>query len=162
MAVRPRRDVQWEARMQEAHGAGQRDLCRAQDQHFAAHAAKIRERVPRAKAAAIEDRAALGELRCIDAELNGDAESGEAIGEIMQRAAWVEMTFLSEEQASAESSGEVRLQRGDARFLDALVILGARCKAIDLAGVARRRDDQRAVAGDAGDAPLPPGDRLLA
>ena len=72
------------------------------------------------------------------------------------------MPFAREEETFAEAAGEVRLERGDLRLVRALVAVRALSEAVDLARVARRRDDQRAFALHARNARVPPVDRALA
>ena len=71
------------------------------------------------------------------------------------------MPFNCEKKPLAKAPGEIRLERADARFVDALPCSRARRKPFDLAGIPRRRYNQRAVASDRR-VPRPPVDRLRA
>ena len=68
------------------------------------------------------------------------------------------MAFARKEQALVEASRKIRLERGDLRGVHALMAGRARREAVDLGRVARRRDDQRSLADDAGDPRRPPID----
>ena len=74
----------------------------------------------------------------------------------MKRGARIDVALVSEEKPFVESPGKVRLERSDPRFVDALMTRGALGEALDLANVARRGDDQRALAHDPGDTGVPP------
>src|ERR1700733_11196094 len=93
---------------------------------------------------------------------SGTALRTQALGQGGQRDARIEMAFGHEEQPLAEAPCEIRLKLGDARFVHWRMRLGPRREAVDLARVARRRDDQRAFARHAGRAYVPPVDRALA
>ena len=121
------------------------DLARADADHLAAHAAQLREVGPRREAAAIDDHVRPpSEPLAILAKAHLGAEAAERVGERVHRGARVEMAFAGEEETFAEAPGEIRLERGDPRLVHPLMSARARGEAVDLADVARRRDDQRA------------------
>ena len=98
----------------------------------------------------------------VRAEAHVDATAAQRVDKRAHRRARIEMAFAGEEKTFAKAPGEVRLERGDARFFHALMAGSARGEALDLADVARRRDDQRARPHDAGDPRVPPVDRAQA
>ena len=129
-----------------------RDLARAHADNLAANAAQLRQSAPGGEAPAVDDNPApRAEPLAVHAEAQIDPLRG-AGGSASARIAARGSTWPSpaKEKALTEAPGEVRLQRRDARLVDALMAGRARREALDLADVARRRNDQRALANDAG------------
>src|SRR5882757_3228302 len=86
----------------------------------------------------------------------------QSIGEVGKRAARVKMRLARKEQGAAEPAGKIRLERGNARLVAPFMAIGALRKTRQFRRVARRCDDQAAVAYGAGEVPGPPVDRGLA
>jgi len=154
-------DVERNARMQKAHGAGQPHLPRADAHHFAAHAAQVRKRLAGRPTAAIDDGFRLAGRFAIHAKADFAAFRTQALGQRRQCDARVQMAFMREEQAFAKPPGKIRLQLRDALLVHARMRRRARRETIDLAGVARRRDNQRTLPRHAGHARGPPIDCAL-
>ena len=148
--------------MQKPDRALKRDFARAHADHLAAHAAQFRKRLAGRPASAIDDDFRTAERFAGDAEPDLAAFRAQSLGQSGQCDARIEMAFVSEEQALVKAPGEIGLERCDPRAVDALMAGGARREPVDLACVARRRDDQRAFALDARNARIPPVDRALA
>src|SRR5271156_2157480 len=162
-ALRPRDDIKGKARMQEPDRAGEGDLARAHPDHLAAHAAQFLELGPRRKAPAIDDEPRLRpEPLAVLAKAHLGAAAAERAGERAHRAARIKMALASEEETGAKTSAEIGFERGDPRLIRPLMPARAPGEAVDLADIARRRDDQRASARDSGDARVPPVDRAFA
>ena len=160
--VGARHDIERNARVQEAHCAGQRHLARTDAHHFAAHAAQFRKRLASRPSAAIDDDIRLAMRFAIHAKADLAAFRTQALGQRRQRDARVQMAFVGEEQAFAEAPRKIRLKLRDARFVHWRMRFRSRREAVDLACVARRRDNQRALARHARNARVPPVDRALA
>ncbi len=146
LVVRARNDVERNARMQKTHRARQRHLARADAHHFAAHAAQLRKRFAGRPAAAIDNDVRVARRFAIDAKTDLAAFCAQAVGQRRQGDARIEMAFVGEEQALAETPREIRLQLRNARFVHPHMRLRPRREAVDLTDVARRRDNQRALA----------------
>ena len=118
LAVRPRHDIEGDARMQEAHRAGQRHLARPHADHLAAHAAQVRQMAARAakpRQSTTTPALALCPSGCSPSSPNrrSRAARDEALGERVHRRARIEMALVGEEEPFAEAPGEIRLERGD-------------------------------------------------
>ena len=124
---------------------------------------KLFEFVARGEAATIEHGVGMGWKRhAVDAKAYRDATLGEAFRKGAEGRARIEMSLIGEKQPLAEAPGKIRLERADARLVDAFVMQRARGEAFDFAGIARRGDDKRAVVRNARNAPTPPFARLPA
>ena len=110
-----------------------------------AHAPQFLRSAPRREAAAIDDQSSLRPSPSPSSPKRISAPwRRSAIGDAFHRGARVEMALAGEEETFAETPGEIGLKRGDPRLIRPLMSARALSEAVDLADVARRRDDQRA------------------
>ena len=130
--------------MQQLHRTLQRHLAGADQRPLAAHAAQVGEHVARGKTAAVDDRLAVGRRRRF-AENHLDAgplHLGQHEGERGRRR---HMRLLGEVERRWETVREIGLQRAELGGIDEAMALRAPRKALQLAAVARRGDDDAAV-----------------
>ena len=133
--------------MQQADGPAQPHLRRIEQQHLAAHRAQAGQAVARGEAPAIHHAAARRPPSDRDAaHRQPQAQRG-------QRLLGVEMPLLGKEQPAREPPGELGLR---VARIDGLVAPRRAGEAVELGGVAARRDDQRAARLHAADPVAPP------
>ena len=160
-AVRARDDIERNAGMQQPHRALQRYLARAHQQHLAAHAAQFRQRIARRETAAIDDHDPRWRAGGDHPRRNATRRRAVRVHRAAPPSRRADRRGLPrKEQALAETSREVGLEFADARLVDALPFPRTRREAVDVAGIARRGDDESALARDAGYMARPPFDRL--
>src|SRR5271166_5557843 len=99
--------------------------------------------------------------RSIHAEAQIGAMRAKAFRQRAHRRARIEMPFAGEEKPPVKPPREVRLERRDARFVHPLMARSALGETLDLADVAWRGEDQRALAHDPRHMCVPPADRAL-
>ena len=137
---------------------------RFEHEHLAFDAAQIGQRIARGEAAAIERPVGGGawsrSRRRSERATFGMAESRRVSSAIAARGS--RCASSGEEQRPVETAGEVGLERGDGIALDRLVRGGAAGKTRQLGLVARRRDDEAALAAGDLHGLRPVGQRLLA
>ena len=149
--------------MEEPHRAREATSRGAHADHLAAHAAQVRQSRARREAAAIDDDVGLRRepfaIRA-EAQLPPSARKRSRSARIAARGSrWpspAKKRPLRNRPARSGSSAAML------RFVHALMAARARGEAVDLARVARRRDDERAFARDARNARVPPVERALA
>jgi hypothetical protein len=96
------------------------------------------------------------------AKSNFNAPPQQFVAQRRHRNSRIEMALAGEEQPLAEASRQVRLQRSDRVGIDALPFPRSCGETVDLADVARRRDDEGAVAHHPWDPRSPPIQRFRA
>ena len=162
-AVAARHQIVHAAWMQQPDRPRELHIVAVQQQHLAAHPAQLRQAVAGGVATAVQhDAAVVGLAARIDAVADGDAQFAQPLRQRRQRGARVEVRLVGEQQAVAETSGHIRLQRGDAVAIQPLEAFAAIGERLQLADIARGRQHQRAVADGAGKLPRPPLQRLPA
>jgi hypothetical protein len=98
---------------------------------------------PCAQAPAVDHNAVRDILRlAVAAEFDGRTGFGELCMQLRQYRAGLDMAFAGEQQGFAESPVQRRLDAGDARRIEALVIGGEPCEAFEIGAVARMRHHQ--------------------
>src|SRR5579863_8635663 len=139
--VRARDDIEGHTRMQKANWTGEPHLARAHADHLAADPAQVIEFVPGREAPAIDDDAVIGlELRAVLAEADFRAARAQGLEQRAHRRARVEMAFVGEEQALAETPGKIRLELSDLSPVHARVRLRARREPVNLTHIARSEE----------------------
>ena len=108
---------------------------------------KLRLLVARAKAAAVDHDAVEVGGADVAGELDGAAGGADALVQLRQHAARLDMALGREEQRVAEAALQRRLELGKAGRIEPAVAFGHPRKALEIVALARVGDDERAVEG---------------